>query len=236
MAIPQIPRDELRAFLPTPRLVRAYEALQQGVQTLPDDVAQAQAAANAAQLSADTAQSAASAAQATASAAATNATTALSNASTALTAANNAQTTANTALANAGTVSTDLATHAGATSAHGVTGAVVGTTDTQTLSNKTIAGAQVTADIVFTAAGLGVRNKEGANARMGAATLVAGTVVVNTTAVTASSRIMLSGQNSSGTHGELTVSARTAGTGFTISSSSATDTRLVAWIIFEPAP
>jgi hypothetical protein len=83
--------------------------------------------------------------------------------------------------------------------------------------------------------GKGLYVKEGSNATMGVATLVAGTVTVNTTKVTANSRIMHAGQNSSGTHGELTVSARTAGTSFTITSTSATDTRDVAWIILEPA-
>lgn len=78
--------------------------------------------------------------------------------------------------------------------------------------------------------------KEGSNASMGAATLVAGTVTVNNTLVTANSRIFLTGQNSSGTHGELTISARSAGTSFTITSSLATDTRSVAWLIVEPAP
>lgn len=91
-------------------------------------------------------------------------------------------------------------------------------------------------DLVLGTVGEGVRIKEGTNARMGVATLVAGTVTVNTTAVTASSRVMLTGQNSSGTHGELTVSARTAGTSFTITSSNGADTRSVGWIIFEPAP
>lgn len=90
-------------------------------------------------------------------------------------------------------------------------------------------------DLVLATAGEGVRIKEGTNARIGVATLVAGTVVVNTSVVTATSRIMLTGQNSSGAHGELTVSARVAGTSFTITSSNAGDTRDVGWIIFEPA-
>lgn len=98
------------------------------------------------------------------------------------------------------------------------------------------AGDTFTGDIALGTAGLGLKIKEGANARMGASTLVAGTVTVNTTAVTASSRIMLAGQDSSGTPGGLTVSARVAGTSFTITSTSATDTRLIAWLIFEPAP
>lgn len=78
------------------------------------------------------------------------------------------------------------------------------------------------------------RINEGSNKAMGIATLVGGTVTVSNTLVTANSRIMLTGQNSSGAHGELTISARTPGTDFTITSTSATDTRDVAWIIFEP--
>lgn len=85
-------------------------------------------------------------------------------------------------------------------------------------------------------AGGGVRIKEGSNARLGAATLVAGTVVVNTTAVTATSRIQLTAQTSGAGPGALRVSARTAGTSFTITSTSGTDTSLVAWEITEPAP
>lgn len=84
-------------------------------------------------------------------------------------------------------------------------------------------------------AGQGINVKEGTNARQGASTLVLGTVTVSTTAVTASSRIMLTGQNSSGTAGAVYVSSRTAGTSFVITSTSALDTRLIAWMIFEPA-
>jgi hypothetical protein len=88
---------------------------------------------------------------------------------------------------------------------------------------------------LFATVGSGLSIKEGTNATMGTATLVSGTVVVPTTKVTASSRIFLTGQNNSGTVGELMVSARSAGTSFTILSSSNTDTRAVAWVIVEPA-
>lgn len=70
----------------------------------------------------------------------------------------------------------------------------------------------------------------------GTATLVAGTVVVNTTAVTAVSRIHLAVQ-SLGTvtvPSALAVSARTPGTSFTILASQATDTSNVAWQLMEP--
>lgn len=76
---------------------------------------------------------------------------------------------------------------------------------------------------------------EGTNARMGTATLSAGTATVNTNVVTANSRILLTSQVDGGTPGFLRVSARTADTSFTITSSSATDTSTVAWVILEPA-
>lgn len=83
--------------------------------------------------------------------------------------------------------------------------------------------------------GKGLLVKEGSNATMGAATLVAGSATVSTTAVTANSRIFLTPQNTSGTAGHVSVSARSAGSNFTITSSSGTDTRSVAWMIVEPA-
>lgn len=83
--------------------------------------------------------------------------------------------------------------------------------------------------------GAGYSIKEGSNAKMGTATLVAGTVTVNTTAVTANSRIFLTSQTDGGTPGFQRITARTAGTSFTITSSSATDTSTIAWILFEPS-
>lgn len=82
---------------------------------------------------------------------------------------------------------------------------------------------------------VGFKVSDGSNKAMGAATLVGGTVTVSNNTVTANTRIFLTGQNSSGTHGELTVSARSAGTSFTITSSSGTDTRSVAWLLVEPS-
>lgn len=76
--------------------------------------------------------------------------------------------------------------------------------------------------------------KDGTNKRMGQATLVGGTVVVSNTAVTASTRIFLSHANTSGTLGHLYISARTAATSFTITSSSGTDTSTVNWLLIEP--
>jgi hypothetical protein len=82
--------------------------------------------------------------------------------------------------------------------------------------------------------GYGIYQSETANSRMGRSTLVGGTKVFNTVEVSAVSEIFLTCQTPGGTPGFLTVSARTPGTSFTILSSSATDTSVVAWLIVEP--
>lgn len=89
--------------------------------------------------------------------------------------------------------------------------------------------------ITLRQAGANISIKEGSNASMGVATLSGGTVTVNTNKATSSGRIFLTHQNNSGTVGFVTVSSRSAGTSFTITSSSATDTSDIAWIIVEPA-
>ena len=84
----------------------------------------------------------------------------------------------------------------------------------------------------------GVRLKEGANLRAGVSTLSGGAVVVANTSVTATSRILLSIQ-SLGTVSvpkAIGVTARTAGTSFTITSADATDTSVIYWELKEPAP
>lgn len=90
-------------------------------------------------------------------------------------------------------------------------------------------------DWLVNLAGKGLRVKEGSNAKQGTAVLVAGTVVVANTSVTATSRIFLTAQSVGGTAGALAVTARTAGTSFTITSTNAADTSTVAYQIFEPA-
>lgn len=91
-------------------------------------------------------------------------------------------------------------------------------------------------DIAITVAGKGLMVKEGSNAKSGVVTLSGGTATVANTSVTATSRIQLTSQSDGGTPGWLRVSARTAGTSFTITSSSASDTSTVAWFIVEPSP
>lgn len=90
-------------------------------------------------------------------------------------------------------------------------------------------------NLLIQQAGKGLRVKEGSNAKQGTATLSAGSVTVSNTSVTANSRIFLTSQSDGGTPGWLRVSARSAGTSFTITSSSGSDTSTVAYEIFEPA-
>ena len=97
---------------------------------------------------------------------------------------------------------------------------------------------QADGNISLAVAGSKLLVKEGSNASMGVATLVGGTVTVSNTLVTANSRIYLTIQ-SLGTVVLPTVvgiTARSAGTSFTITSASATDTSVIAWHIVEPAP
>jgi hypothetical protein len=90
-------------------------------------------------------------------------------------------------------------------------------------------------DLAINVAGKGLKIKEGSNAKMGTLTLVAGTATVNTSAVTANSRIILTVQTAGGTQGFLRISARSAGTSFAVTSTSATETSVVAWLLVEPA-
>lgn len=92
-----------------------------------------------------------------------------------------------------------------------------------------------TGQISLQIAGRGLSVKEGANCKQGTATLVAGSVTVANTSVTANSRIFVTSQADGGTPGFLRVSARVAGTSFTITSSSGTDTSTVAYFITEPS-
>lgn len=84
-------------------------------------------------------------------------------------------------------------------------------------------------------AGNKIKIKSGTNASVGTATLVGGTVTVNTTAVTANSVIILTVQ-SLGTVTVATpvaVTAKTAGTSFVITSSDNTDTSTIGYWIFD---
>lgn len=77
-----------------------------------------------------------------------------------------------------------------------------------------------------------MRVKSGSNQRIGQATLVAGTVTVNNTSVTANSRIFLSVSTVGGTQGKLSYT-KVAATSFTITSDNGADTSVVDWFIVE---
>lgn len=82
--------------------------------------------------------------------------------------------------------------------------------------------------------GNGLRVAEGSNAKQGVVTLSSGLATVANTSVTANSRIFLAPQDNN-TIGIPRVSARTPGTGFNITSTSLTDSGVLAYEIFEPA-
>ena len=110
-----------------------------------------------------------------------------------------------------------------------VSGAIIGGT------TITVGTVSATGNIVGDSTGSGFYLKEGTNASMGTVTLVSGTANVVTTKVTANSRIFLTAEGTGAIVGALGVGTRSAGTSFSIQSSSALDDRNIGWIIFEPA-
>lgn len=90
-------------------------------------------------------------------------------------------------------------------------------------------------DLQCDVVGRGLIVREGTNARMGTLTLNGATpVVVANTSVTASTRIFLTANAPGGTPGHFWVSARTAGTSFSV-TGTAGDTSTVAYLLVEPA-
>lgn len=75
---------------------------------------------------------------------------------------------------------------------------------------------------------LGANGTAESLSRSGTCTLVAGSCTVSDSNVTTSSKIFLTGQDNT-TTGALRISARTASTSFTVTSSNAADTGVVAW-------
>lgn len=110
-------------------------------------------------------------------------------------------------------------------------------TSTPTATLHVVGSTKLEGSVVLPVAGNGLSIKEGTNATMGTATLSGGSVTVNTTAVTTNSRIYLSVNGGTLTNvGSTYISARTAGTSFTIASTNVLDASNVAWVIIEPAP
>jgi hypothetical protein len=127
------------------------------------------------------------------------------------------------------------ATGYGITSIDGVpigqSAAAVGTFSSLTSNGSVFAARNLSSETV----GYGLTIKEGTNAKQGTAVLVAGTIAVVNSSITANSRIFLSNQLSSGTPGALYVASRTIGSGFTVTSTSTTDTSTIAYLITEPS-
>ena len=86
-------------------------------------------------------------------------------------------------------------------------------------------------NVSLSVAGNGLVIKEGTNARLGTATLTAGTVTISNTSVTANSRIFLQGNGN--TNAGFLTPVITAGVGFTVTSSSGTDARTFSYFIVE---
>ncbi len=92
----------------------------------------------------------------------------------------------------------------------------------------------VTGNVNLLSAGNKLLIATGSNASVGTGTLVGGTVTISTTAVTANSLIFLQDTASSITNvGTLTVSSKSAGTSFTVTSTLALDTSTFNWLIIN---
>lgn len=142
---------------------------------------------------------------------------------TSVTSSGNISSTAGNIVANAGSITAGTNLVAG-TTVTGATG-VIATTGNLTATNGNLA---------LGTAGNKVVIATGANASIGtSAAMTAGSIVVATTAVTASSIIFVSHNTIAGTAGAVSAPAasRVAGTSFTITSSSNTDTSTVNWWI-----
>lgn len=134
-----------------------------------------------------------------------------------------------------GTIATsygiNVAASTGATS--NIAGTFTDGTRTANLADGTNA-ITATGNISLAAAGNGLIIKSGSNARIGTGTLTAGTVTIANTSVTANTRVFLTDTSSSTTNvGSLTVSAISAGTSFTVTSTLALDTSTFNWMLVE---
>ena len=105
----------------------------------------------------------------------------------------------------------------------------VGRTTFGTTTDNTVDAVQVAGDLNLTTAGNKLKIATGSNASIGTGTLSAGEVTINTTAVTASSRIFLTGT----AQHALYVSATVAGTSFTVKSASGSDASTFNWLIIN---
>lgn len=92
----------------------------------------------------------------------------------------------------------------------------------------------VTGNVSLTTAGNKIKIATGTNASAGTGTLVGGTVTISTTAVTANSLIFLTDTTASFTNvGVMSVSSKSAGTSFTVTSANVLDTSTFNWLIIN---
>lgn len=87
-------------------------------------------------------------------------------------------------------------------------------------------------DLAFDQIGKGLAFKSGTNCKIDTATLAAGTVTVGNTTVAATSHLFLSVRTPGGTRGHLSYTIN-PGVGFTITSTSATETSVVSYLIVD---
>jgi hypothetical protein len=111
-------------------------------------------------------------------------------------------------------------------------GSSVATSNTIQLGNTDVTDVKTNGSISMTKAGAKINILTGTNASAGTATLVAGTAVVSTTAVTANSIILLTAQSGVSTS-VVKISARTPGTSFTILAAGLSDTAVIGWLIIN---
>ncbi|MFA5866093.1 MAG: hypothetical protein WC975_15585 [Phycisphaerae bacterium] len=104
---------------------------------------------------------------------------------------------------------------------------------TETLRLTPDGDTKATGNVRMSSVGKGLRIKEGTNARMGVATLVAGIRTVSNTNVTANTRIFISRSTSGGTRGHLAYVIN-PGKSFTVYSSTTADISTFSWLLIEP--
>lgn len=102
----------------------------------------------------------------------------------------------------------------------------------RTDASQTFTGAQAFATSILMGVGAPLSMASGTNRRTGDATLVAGTVTVANTTVTANTKIQLTRHTLGGTAGDLTYTT-SAATSFTVNSANAADTSVVTYTLIE---
>jgi len=90
--------------------------------------------------------------------------------------------------------------------------------------------------LYFQTAGQGLHIIEGSNARMGTSTLSSGTVTIANTSIETNTRIFCFPKETGTYNGRLRVTARVAGTSFTVASSDAGDSVAFDWLLVGVAP